>query len=110
MSDKVSFEDLQFTSESQRNYFIEARLGQAVEDFLHSDVGKLLHHRAIKQYEDAKQGMCELDIDSQVDQGVYKTLKFQLKLADQFMSWCAEAIQNGQTSEQLVSELQENEA
>ena len=105
-----SFEDLQFTSDAQRLYFAEARLGIEVEDFLRSDIGKLLQHRAVQQYEDAKEIMCHLNIDSTADQSTYKHQKFQLELANQFLQWCAEAIQNGHTSEQLVNDLEERQA
>jgi len=105
-----SFEDLQFTSDAQRLYFTEARLGIEVEDFLRSNTGKLLQHRAVQQYETAKEAMCHLDMDRQEDLATYKRHKFQLELANQFLRWCAEAIQNGHTSEQLVNDLEERQA
>jgi|GEM_PF-2307367 len=110
MSDTDSFEDLQFTSMSQRTYFAEARLGLEVEEFLRSNTGKLLQHRAVQQCEEAKQAMCYLDIDKNIGQSEYKQHQFNMKVAEQFLYWCVEAIRNGQTSEQLVHELEENGA
>lgn len=110
MPNTDSFDDLQFTSISQRTYFTEARLGLEVEDFLRSNTGKILQHRAIQQCEEAKQAMCDLDVDDPTDRVTYKRHRFKMAVADQFLRWCVEAIQNGQTSEQLVKELEEHEA
>jgi len=90
------FEDM---TERERVLFAEAKLGMDVEHFLKSDVGRLLRGRAAQEIEEAKIELLECNPDTFFGRRRIKKLQNKAQLANQFMSWCAEAITGGRNAE-----------
>lgn len=99
-----AFEGIEFVSEQQRQYFQEARLGIDFETFLRSDVGRCLQGRAVAEYEEAKEGMLKCNPDSFFGRRKIRKFQQQAKAANNFLSWCVDAITNGRQAEQLLEE------
>lgn len=96
---------MEFISDRERVLFAEARLGEAVRDFLASEVGSYLHGVATQEYEEAKSELMELDPDLSLDYSK-EVAKIRSKAwnAEHFMSWLADLIQQGDNSYNLLQE------
>lgn len=95
---------LQFVDERERLYFAQAHLGIEVHQFLGSNVGKLLHGRAIQEYEQAKEDLLKCNLGNWFGRRKAQKLQQQAAIADRFMRWCAEAIMDGHAAEQELEE------
>ena len=103
MSD-VDYSRIDFINDAERGYFEEARLGVNVSNFLQSDVGRYLHGRAKIALEEVKQQMLDLSSAMPDFQSQFDKLQQEAWCAEHFMKWCAEAIVNGEGSEQQLEE------
>lgn len=105
IENRQDFSDLEFTSEDEFRYFQTAMLGEQFRTFLTSQVGRMLHTRAIKEVEEAKLEL--LQCDPTTDDGVREILRLQRKadIADSFMRWCADAISDGEEAYAQMEEI-----
>lgn len=106
MSD-VGYSNIEFINDAEREYFEEARLGINVQQFLQNDVGRYLHGRAKIALEEVKQKMLELSSAMPDFQSQFDTLQQEAWCAEHFMSWCAEAIVNGESANKQLEEYRD---
>ena len=83
---------VEFLNRHEEALFHEARLGEEAQQFLESDLGKLLKGRAILDIQDAQDAL--LDIAPE-DTAAIRELQFKAATARHFKTWIAEAITNG---------------
>ena len=102
---RVDTSKLDFTNEQELHYFSEALFGEKVRDFLNGEIGRYLHGRAKLEYEEAKEKAIHCNTDSAYGQRKLAQYQKQADTAACFMRWCAEAIQNGDESFQLMEEI-----
>ena len=100
---------LKFVNEAERQYFAEAVLGQEVEQFLVSDVGRFLRGCAKAEYDACRDKLFELDLYTEAGKKEHDKLKREAWGAAHFTQWCAEAILRGQEGETLLNESREGE-
>jgi hypothetical protein len=96
--------NVQFVDEKEREFFAEASLGIQVWQFLQSPAGRYLHGRAKLELEIVKDEMLELNPYSFFGRRKYKALKIRQTTAQNFMSWCAQAITDGIAAEKQLEE------
>ena len=107
MNDGKNPEDfIEFRSEEDRALFAEAKLGHEAQMFLSSDLGRLLQGRAKVDIETAKDELVRV---SCYETQTIETLQFNARVAEQFIRWVGEAIQNGHYAEQQLDELSEED-
>ena len=102
MADPTQLGNIDFTSEKERDWFLEAILGDEVQEFLNSSVGRYLHGRAKGEYNECVRSMFELDPYTPEGKKEHDSLKERATHAENFMKWCADAIQGGRTAETLI--------
>lgn len=71
--------------------------GMEVENFLQSDIGKYIIHRAEEETEDAVEQLKRADPD---EPRVIRQLQYRIQVAESVQYWLAEAIQDGLNSMQ----------
>lgn len=108
MADPTQLEHIEFTSDREREWFIEAMLGEEVQNFLNSSTGRYLHGRAKGVYSECVMKMFELDPYTPEGKRERENLKQQATCADNFMKWCVDAIQNGRGAESLIEQNSED--
>lgn len=107
MNDDKNPEDfIDFRSEEDRALFAEAKLGHEAQMFLCSDLGRLLQGRAEAEIEAAKNELIRVPVH---EVATIELLQFQAQVAEQFIRWIGEAIQNGHHAEQQLDELCEED-
>ena len=107
MSDNTNPEDfIEFHSDEERALFTEAKLGHEAITFLASDLGRLLQGRAEADIEAAKEELIRV---SSHEVNTIERLQFNAQVAEQFIRWIGEAIQNGHHAEQTLEVLCEGE-
>lgn len=89
---------IQFVDEAEREYFLRAKLGIDVENFLFGDVGRYLHGRARAEYAQAQEDALKNDIDTFWGRRKLKKNQRKAEIAQAFMRWCADAIVDGRTA------------
>lgn len=89
---------IEFVNAEEQSLFAEAMLGEEVIQFLNSGTGRYLHGRAKQVFDDGIRKMYELDPYTAEGKKEHSRLKFEAALAERFMMWCADAIQNGRTA------------
>ena len=108
MAEPTQLENIEFVSEQERDWFVEAVLGVEVQDFLNSSVGRYLHGRAKGDYAECVRKMFELDPYTPEGKKEYVRLKQRATCAENFMKWCADAIQNARSAESLIQQNRED--
>jgi len=91
------------------DYVIRARLGIEVEDFLRSTVGRYLHQRAKIDYEDAKEELLACDLTSREGRENATKAQHKANVANTFIRYCAEAIQDGFAAEKELNREEQGE-
>lgn len=97
--------EINFIDEKERELFARAALGQEVQDFLASNVGRYLHGRARVDVEQAQVDALACDPDSFWGRKKLKKLRQKADIAKNFMRYCADAIQDGEIA---YTELKEH--
>ena len=100
--------DIDFIDEQERAYFAEAVVGQEIQGFLTSDVGRYLHGRAKQEYDRCRDEMFDLDPYTPEGKRKFLKLKADAQAAAWFMRWCVEAIQNGNNAEVMLENYRED--
>ena len=95
---------IDFHDEDERALFTEARLGQEALDFLSTPLGQLLQGRAQGDLEEAKDILIDLDPE---DDSTIRKWQMKAQMAQQFLRWIGEAIQNGYHAEQQLETYSE---
>ena len=103
--DSFDYSNIHFTSEQQRDYFIEAQLGESVRNFLVSLTGQYLQGRDKLVIKEGKDQLALLDPTTDKGVEAWKQIKQDMSNAESFMIWCADAIINGDNA---ASQLEEN--
>ncbi len=97
---------IQFHNDEERALFTEAKLGQEAINFLASDLGRFLQGCAQADIDDAKEAL--ITVDCRQYEAI-ENLQFQARVANQFIGWIGEAIQNGHYAEQQLDQLNDDE-
>lgn len=103
-AEAFDYSNVAFISDQEREYFVEAHLGEMVRDFLVSPVGRYLHGRAKSEIDRCKDRLAEIDPSTDDGLGEWKQVKQDMANAGMFMQWCAEAMING---DHAATQLQE---
>ena len=98
---------VEFIDDQERIYFAEAALGQQFVEFLRSQVGRMLHGRAKQQLDEAKTEMLALDPSTPEGLEKWREKKIDAEVAQAFMTWCAEAINNGDAAAVQLEEYRQ---
>lgn len=104
MADIDDFASLQFVDMQEREYFAKAKLSEDVRVFLSSDTGRYLHgcaRQAVEEYRDALE---KCNPNSLFGKRKIRKLQADCAAARMFMTWCAEAIQEGEVAYRQLSE------
>jgi len=96
---------IEFVDRNERIHFAKAQLGEQVKDFLRGPAGRYLHGRAKQQLQECQEKALECNPFSLFGRRKLKALQHDAGVAKAFMSWCADAIQEGEHS---YKELEEN--
>jgi len=102
--DEESLNKIKFVDDRERLHFATARLGIQTIDFLNSPTGRYLHGRAKQQLEECKEEAIQCNPLSFFGRRKLLKIQHRAKLAESFMSWCADIITEGEMSEQELSE------
>lgn len=95
---------IEFVDEQEREHFAKAQLGEQVRSFLVSPAGRYLHARAKLQLMEAQQEALKCNPHSWFGRRKLVKIQHDAAVASAFMTWCADAIQEGEMS---YNELQE---
>lgn len=105
MAEESPYQGVEFTSDEERAYFEEARLGIEIENFIvRSEIGRYLHGRAKLDYEQAKEDLLACDPH---DGASAAECRHRAGVANSLMRYISEGIANGRNSEQQLKILQE---
>ena len=97
-------DDIKFIDEREREYFVQAKMGQDVLDFLRSPIGRYLHGCAKQEVEELRDALEKVNPDSIWGRRKLRRLQLKAKAARHFMTWCAEAIQVGEMAYRELDE------
>ncbi len=101
---------VEFTSDRERDLFLEARLGETAKDFLLSDIGRYVHGCARQELEECKEQLLLLDPDLDHEYEVKaRRIRTRAWNAEHFMSWLTELIQSGDSAYHQLQEETEQE-
>lgn len=95
---------LDFVNKSEQVHFARAQLGEQVRAFLRGPAGRYLHGRAKIQLQEAGERALDCNPFSLFGRRKLKKIQHDADVAKAFMSWCADAITEGEFS---FRELQE---
>ena len=96
---------LDFVDQNERRHFAQAQLGEQVREFLCSPAGRYLHGRAKMELQEVKDKALECNPYSFFGRRKLKKIQHQAGIARAFMTWCSDAITDGEFS---YRELEEN--
>jgi hypothetical protein len=96
--------NIQFIDQREREYFSQAKLGQDVIDFMHSDVGRYLHGCAKQEVEAHRDALEKCNPDTIWGRRKIRRLQGKADAARNFMTWCAEAITAGEMAYHQLEE------
>ena len=97
--------DIIFKNDEERVLFEEARLGQDAITFLQTPLGKWLQAVAMQEKQQSMEQLLEIDCTNRLEIAKAQT---NAKIADNFIRWIGEAIQNGRIAEQQLEEMDED--
>lgn len=106
-NEAFDYSTVHFVSEQEREYFAEAHLGEQVRSFLVSSAGRYLHGRAKQTINDCKDELATIDPTEKGGIAKWKAIKQNMSNAESFMSWCADAIVNGDNAAKQLEEYRE---
>ena len=89
---------INFVDEQEREHFAKAQLGEQVRSFLASPAGRYLHGRAKLLLAESQEAALECNADSFFGRRKLKRIQSDAEVAKKFMTWCAEAIVEGEMS------------
>lgn len=95
---------LDFVDKNEQIHFARAQLGEQVREFLTGPAGRYLHGRAKMQLQECKDKALECNPHSFFGRRKLKAIQHDADVAKAFMSWCSDAITDGEFS---YRELQE---
>jgi len=104
---EFDYSSVHFVSEQEREYFAEAHLGEQVRSFLVSATGRYLHGRAKQVVTDGKDRLAVLDPTTPEGVEEWKAVKQDMSNAESFMTWCADAMVNGDNAAKQLEEYRE---
>lgn len=98
--------DIVFKNDEERVLFEEARLGQDALTFLRTPLGKWLQAVAKQEKQQSMEELLDIECTNRLE-----IMKAQMtaKIADNFIRWIGEAIQNGRIAEQQLEEMDEDD-
>lgn len=97
-------ENVNFIDEKEKELFARAQLSQQTQDFLASAVGRYLHGRAKAEVEAAQVEALKCNPETWLGRKRLKKLRASAGIAYRFMSWCTEAIADGEMAYQELRE------
>lgn len=104
-SDTELINRLEFVDDQERLYFAKAQLGEQIREFLVSPAGRYLHGRAKQQLQGCQEEALSCNPNSFFGRRKLSRIQRDAEVARSFMSWCADAITEGEYS---YRKLQEN--
>lgn len=105
--EEFDYSTVSFINEQEREYFAEAHLGEQVRNFLVGPTGRYLHGRAKEVIANGKDRLAELDPTTIAGVAEWKQIKQGMSNAESFMSWCADAMINGDNAAKQLEEYRE---
>ena len=96
--DTEYLKNLEFVDEQERSHFAKAQLGEQIRDFLASPAGRYLHGRAKILLRESQELALECNPDSLFGRRKLRRVQQDAAVARMFMTWCAEAITEGEMS------------
>ena len=104
LNDSELINTIDFVDGGEKAHFARAQLGEQIRRFLTDPAGRYLHGRAKLQLQEAGERALECNPFSFFGRRKLKKIQHDADVAKAFMSWCADAIQDGEFS---FRELQE---
>lgn len=104
INDSDLINKLDFVDNHERIHFAKAQLGEQVRTFLTGPAGRYLHGRAKQQLRECEEEALTCNPDSFFGRRKLKRIQMDAGIARAFMTWCADAITEGEHS---YRELQE---
>lgn len=89
---------LDFVDSQEREHFAKAQLGEQVREFLSGPAGRYLHGRAKQSLEESQEKALECNPHSFFGRRRLVTIQHEAGIAKSFMTWCADAITEGEFS------------
>jgi hypothetical protein len=89
------YSNIEFVDDQEREYFARATLGIDIEDFLRSNIGRLLHGRARQEVTECQALALECNPNSWFGRRKLTKLRERAASGQLFMRWCADAILDG---------------
>ena len=89
---------LEFVNDQERIHFATAQLGEQVRAFLVSPAGRYLHGRAKQQLDECKEKAIKCNPNSLFGRRKLKGAQHDAGVAEAFIQWCVDAIQEGEVS------------
>lgn len=98
--------DVVFRNDDERVLFEEARLGQEAIAFLHTPLGRWLRAVADQEKQEAMETLLDVDYTNGMQIAHYQ---MKAKIAECFVRWIGEAIQNGRVAEQQLETMEQED-
>lgn len=108
IEDKDLINTLEFVDNNERQHFARAQMGEQIRAFLVSPAGRYLHGRAKLQLQEAQTKALDCNPDSFFGRRKLKKYQREGDVAKAFMTWCADAITDGEFSYRELQEYQTN--
>ena len=89
---------LDFVDSNEQAHFARAQLGEQIREFLNGPAGRYLHGRAKLQLQDCREKALDCNPHSFFGRRKLKTIQHDAGIAKAFLTWCADAIQEGEFS------------
>lgn len=108
INDSELVNTLEFVDKNEQQHFARAQLGEQVREFLRGPAGRYLHGRAKLQLQECGDAALECNPFSLFGRRKLKRIQHDADVARAFMSWCADAIQDGEFSYRELQEYTNN--
>ena len=95
---------LEFVDKNEREHFARAQLGEQIKEFLRGPAGRYLHGRAKQQLTECQEKALSCNPNSFFGRRKLKAIQHDAGIARAFMTWCADAIQDGEFSYRELDE------
>ena len=95
---------LEFVDATEQAHFARAQLGEQVREFLSGPAGRYLHGRAKLQLQECQEKSLDCNPDSFFGRRKLKAIQHDAGISKAFMTWCSDAIQDGEFSHRELDE------
>lgn len=103
------FSELEFIDDKEREYFARARIGESVRAFLRSDAGRYIHGRAKLVVDAAKEQLVDCNLWTPWGRRRARRLQREAEIGRKIISFCVDAIQDGEVAFRELSERENSQ-